>query len=150
MCESGHFLLDSTVVSQTSRRKPLEEEDKDKGLLLAFGNEKQKHASHQCCLWDSFRCSPADSRNAARATTPGARPVGTRRQRPAPRPAAGTGARPGPEEPSPGRPAGTQPRGALEAECRSRKSRWPCCNICVEMEREGDTSAHKVRTQLYL
>lgn len=41
-----------------------------------------------------------------------------------------TGKKPGPEAPSPARPAGTAPHGALEAACHQRKCRWSCCNIC--------------------
>lgn len=90
--------------------------------------------AHQCCLLDSFHCSPPDSRNAARARTLCARLAGAPRHPPGlpsarGRRGRGTAATPGPGAPSPARPAGTAPRDALEAECHRRKCRWSCCSI---------------------
>lgn len=104
-----------------------------------------KNVSHQCCLLDSFHCSRPDSRNAVRARTPCARLAGTLRRPPGHQSASGrrgrgTGMKPGPEAPSPGRPAGKAPRDALEAECRWRKCHWSCCNICTETEGDGKKS----------
>ena len=102
--------------------------------------------SHQCCLPDSFHCSPPDSRNAARARSRCARLVGTLRRPPGRQSASGrrgrgTATKPGPEAASPTRPAGTAPRDALVAECRWRKCHWSCCNTCSERQREMERRA---------
>lgn len=49
----------------------------------------------------------------------------------------GTVMKPGPEAPSPARPAGTSPRDALEGACHWRKCHWSCCNIWSETNRDG-------------
>lgn len=104
---------------------------------------ENKNVSHQCCLPDSFHCSPPDSRNAARARSRCARLAGTLRRPPGRQSASGcrgrgTATKPGPEATSPTRPAGTAPRDALVAECRWRKCHWSCCNICSERQRETE------------
>lgn len=70
-----------------------------------------------------------------RARTPCAHLAGVLRRPPGHQSACGclgrgTVKKPGPEAPSPARPAGTAPRDALEAECHPRKCHWSCCNIC--------------------
>lgn len=105
-----------------------------------------KNVSHQFCLLDSFHCSRPDSRNAVRARTLCARLAGTPRplQSACGRRGRGTATKPGPEAPSPGRPAGMAPRNALQAECRWRKCHWSCCNICPETEKDGKKSGTHV------
>lgn len=108
-----------------------------------------QNVSHQCCLLDSSHCFRPDSRNALRARTPFARLAGILRCPPGRHSAfgclgRGTASEPGPEAPSPARPAGTAPRDALE--CYWRKCRWTCCNICSETKGDGRRSGtHSLR-----
>lgn len=101
-----------------------------------------KNVSHQCCLLDRFHCCWSDSRNAVRARTLCAHLIGILRWPPGPQNACGcrgcgTVMKPGPEAPSPARPAGTAPRDALEGACHWRKCHWSCCNIWSETNRDG-------------
>lgn len=113
-------------------------EDKIHGKNFFFW----KNVSHQCCLLDRFHCCWSDSRNAVRARTLCAHLIGILRWPPGPQNACGcrgrgTVMKPGPEAPSPARPAGTAPRDALEGACHWRKCHWSCCNIWSETNRDG-------------